>query len=88
MTFPFFFLELPRFVRRIHGYSTVKKRVFFEGTDSGSFFSSLDGQTIELDEAPSGLVTGAKPVPGDTESNVGEVIWTGALTEYKGNIRN
>ena len=48
---PHAFSELPRFVRNILGYHTAKGRMYFQGTDGSSIFSTETGERIELSQA-------------------------------------
>ena len=87
--FPHAFSELPRYVRNILGYHTVKGRMYFQGTDGNSTFSTETGERIELSQAltntESSSLTQPTVVSGNEKSQLGIITWADA-PEFEGEL--
>ena len=78
------FLELPRYIDYIIGYSPSKSRMYFKGRGDRGLLSTFDGKTVELaamSELP-GDIEAAINVPGHSSADVTDVTW--GTTLFKG----
>ena len=85
----FVFLELPRYISYIVGYSQESGRMYFRDESGDALFSSKDGIRFEITEEtefPSATIIQAVSIPGQAAS-MADSTWqvaTGTGKIYKG----